>query len=270
MPPKAKAKSPAKPRGRSPARSAAKPRAKSPAKPRAKSPARRAKSPAPKKSPARRAKSPAPKKSPRRASTTDEHRALADDLAAIRAAYAKENGLPPPAKAFDFWTLLNVVAWIGWSCVLASAAYDAKLVLILELMCCAELLRMVVGDLKGNVRVGLILHATRLIVYHQVLPTHYTTQILQVWSVTELARYPYYVFKSPLTFALRSFVPLITFPLGVVAETLGLVARLRDDDASTAVKCLCALPLVTTLLAPIGYWSLLKKAVRAYDGLKED
>ena len=185
------------------------------------------------------------------------------DLAAIRAAYAKENGLPPPAKAFDFWTLLNVVAWIGWSCVLASAAYDAKLVLILELMCCAELLRMVVGVLKGNVRVGLILHATRLIVYHQVLPTHYTTQILQVWSVTELARYPYYVFKSPLTFALRSFVPLITFPLGVVAETLGLVARLRDDDASTAVKCLCALPLVTTLLAPIGYWSLLKKAVRA-------
>ena len=63
-----------------------------------------------------------------------------------------------------------MLAWIGWSAVLASAAYNEKLVLILELMCCAEVLRMIKGELKGNVKMGLVLHATRLIVYHQVLP----------------------------------------------------------------------------------------------------
>ena len=157
MPPKKPAaKSPAKPRAKSPARAAKKPAAKSPAKPAAKSPAKpRAKSPA-----KPRAKSPAPK--PRINNTADDHhaRAMADDLAAIRAAYAKEQGLPPP-KSYQIWTVLNVLAWIGWSAVLASAAYNEKLVLILELMCCAEVLRMIKGELKGNVKMGLVLHATR-------------------------------------------------------------------------------------------------------------
>ena len=39
--------------------------------------------------------------------------------------------------------------------------YNEKLVLILELMCCAEVLRMIKGELKGNVKMGLVLHATR-------------------------------------------------------------------------------------------------------------
>ena len=266
MPPKKPAaKSPAKPRAKSPARAAKKPAAKSPAKPAAKSPAKpRAKSPA-----KPRAKSPAPK--PRINNTADDHhaRAMADDLAAIRAAYAKEQGLPPP-KSYQIWTLLNVLAWIGWSAVLASAAYNEKLVLILELMCCAEVLRMIKGELKGNVKMGLVLHATRLIVYHQVLPFAYTRVILQAWSATELARYPYYVVPNAYTLAMRSFVPLVTFPLGVAAETMSLWGRLQAAD-SLLVKGVCALPLVNVVLAPIGYRSLLKKAVRAYDGLtKED
>ena len=274
MPPKKPAaKSPAKPRAKSPARAAKKPAAKSPAKPAAKSPAKpAAKSPAkPRaKSPAKpRAKSPAPKQ--RINTSHDDHhaRAMADDLAAIRAAYAKEQGLPPP-KSYQIWTILNVLAWIGWSAVLASAAYNEKLVLILELMCCAEVLRMIKGELKGNVKMGLVLHATRLIVYHQVLPFAYTRVILQAWSATELARYPYYVVPNAYTLAMRSFVPLITFPLGVAAETMGLWGRLQAAD-SIMVKAVCALPLVNVVLAPIGYRSLLKKAVRAWDGLtKED
>ena len=274
MPPKKPAaKSPAKPRAKSPARAAKKPAAKSPAKPAAKSPAKpAAKSPAkPRaKSPAKpRAKSPAPKQ--RINTSHDDHhaRAMADDLAAIRAAYAKEQGLPPP-KSYQIWTILNVLAWIGWSAVLASAAYNEKLVLVLELMCCAEVLRMIKGELKGNVKMGLVLHATRLIVYHQVLPFAYTRVILQAWSATELARYPYYVVPNAYTLAMRSFVPLITFPLGVAAETMGLWGRLQAAD-SLLVKAVCALPLVNVVLAPIGYRSLLKKAVRAWDGLtKED
>ena len=94
--------------------------------------------------------------------------------------------------------------------------------------------------------------------------------ILQAWSATELARYPYYVVPNAYTLAMRSFVPLITFPLGVAAETMGLWGRLQAAD-SLLVKVVCALPLVNVVLAPIGYRSLLKKAVRAYDGLtKED
>ena len=104
MPPKKPAaKSPAKPRAKSPARAAKKPAAKSPAKPAAKSPAKpAAKSPAkPRaKSPAKpRAKSPAPKQ--RINTSHDDHhaRAMADDLAAIRAAYAKEQGLPQKKRS---------------------------------------------------------------------------------------------------------------------------------------------------------------------------
>ena len=100
MPPKKPAaKSPAKPRAKSPARAAKKPAAKSLAKPAAKSPAKpAAKSPAkPRaKSPAKpRAKSPAPKQ--RINTSHDDHhaRAMADDLAAIRAAYAKEPAAKP-------------------------------------------------------------------------------------------------------------------------------------------------------------------------------
>ena len=59
-------------------------------------------------------------------------------------------------------------------------------------------------------------------------------------------------------------------PLGVAAETMGLWGRLQAAD-SLLVKAVCALPLVNVVLAPIGYRSLLKKAVRAWDGLtKED
>ena len=116
---------------KSPARAAKKPAAKSPRSPQPSRRRPRAKSPA-----KPRAKSPAPK--PRINNTADDHhaRAMADDLAAIRAAYAKEQGLPPP-KSYQIWTVLNVLAWIGWSAVLASAAYNEKLVLILELACCA-------------------------------------------------------------------------------------------------------------------------------------
>ena len=53
---------------------------------------------------------------------------------------------------------------------------------------------MLKGELKGNAQDGPgNLHATRLIVYHQVLPFAYTRVILQAWSATELARYPHYV-----------------------------------------------------------------------------
>ena len=191
---------------------------------------------------------------------------MADDLAAIRAAYAKEQGLPPP-KSYQIWTVLNVLAWIGWSAVLASAAYNEKLVLILELMCCAEVLRMIKGELKGNVKMGLVLHATRLIVYHQVLPFAYTRVILQAWSATELARYPYYVVPNAYTLAMRSFVPLVTFPLGVAAETMGLWGRLQARTrCSSKGRVLCRWSASCWRRStPV---ALLKKAVRArWDGL---
>eukprot|EP00629_Pelagomonadales_sp_RCC1024_P005756 CAMPEP_0119295412 /NCGR_PEP_ID=MMETSP1329-20130426/49713_1 /TAXON_ID=114041 /ORGANISM="Genus nov. species nov., Strain RCC1024" /LENGTH=93 /DNA_ID=CAMNT_0007296325 /DNA_START=109 /DNA_END=387 /DNA_ORIENTATION=+ len=84
-----------------------------------------------------------------------------------------------------FWTLCNVCAWCGWAYALhKTLAFDGPnwtaswlldfglpdVVLACELYACVEVLRMVAGSLRGNVQMGVVLHFTRLVVYHGVLP----------------------------------------------------------------------------------------------------
>ena len=96
------------------------------------------------------------------------------------------------------WLVLNLAAWCGWTFVLYLViAFDdgpvwtapalPEVVLACELYACVEVLRMVVGQLKGNVQMGLVLHFTRLVVYHGVLPAQpeVAKVILIAWTVAD-------------------------------------------------------------------------------------
>lgn len=70
---------------------------------------------------------------------------------------------------------------------------------------------------------GVPLHYTRLFVLLGVLPKLPTglyggEMILLAWSLTEVCRYPMYLFPSPFTTALRDKIPVLTFPLGAGFE----------------------------------------------------
>ena len=124
----------------------------------------------------------------------------------------------------------------GWNTV-------STLVVALELLCCVEVIRMLVGawphesvqrpvllftklallascsgSLRGNVILGVGLHYTRLFVCLQIfplLPDHGVTYtVLLAWAVTEVARYPFYISPSPFTAAVRYACPVVTFPVG--------------------------------------------------------
>eukprot|EP00657_Telonema_sp_P-1_P010087 TRINITY_DN4378_c0_g1_i1.p1 TRINITY_DN4378_c0_g1~~TRINITY_DN4378_c0_g1_i1.p1 ORF type:complete len:208 (+),score=35.15 TRINITY_DN4378_c0_g1_i1:148-771(+) len=101
-----------------------------------------------------------------------------------------------------------------------------SLVAILEFGCWLDVLRMLTGTLRGNVLLGVTLHAIRTFVLFNVLPDgppgdkgHSLCHVvLCAWAVTEVARYPYYIRPTPLTKALRFAVPVLTFPVGAGFE----------------------------------------------------
>jgi hypothetical protein len=100
----------------------------------------------------------------------------------------------------------------------------SQLVLLLELFCCIEVVRMLVGALRGNVVLGVALHYTRLLVCLAIFPLSpsawTTTAVLLAWSVTEVGRYPFYIWPSPATEQLRYALPVLTFPIGAGVEAL--------------------------------------------------
>ncbi len=97
------------------------------------------------------------------------------------------------------WTSLNVVAWAGWALVLGQLTFlDAgkgawsKLssqVIFLEALCCLEVGRMLVGDLRGNVGLGVALHYTRMFVcifvFEHASDISCRT-VLFAWALTEV------------------------------------------------------------------------------------
>ena len=69
----------------------------------------------------------------------------------------------------------------------------------LELLCCVEVGRMLIGDLRGNVVMGVILHSTRMFMVVVILPEVrdlVCRSVLLAWAVTEVGRYPCYICKS--------------------------------------------------------------------------
>ena len=78
---------------------------------------------------------------------------------------------------------------------------------------------MLLGSLRGNVLLGIGLHYTRLFVCLAVFPrlpaddaTIYA--VLLAWSLTEVARYPFYIAPSPATSALRGGYAFDSCPRG--------------------------------------------------------
>ena len=98
---------------------------------------------------------------------------------------------------------LNVVALAGWGGVLylvattppeSLLATTSTLVLGMEVICAIEVLRMAIGDLPGNLVLGVVLHAIRFLVLLEVLPrtsvenVWLVAAVLGSWAVTEVSR----------------------------------------------------------------------------------
>ena len=128
--------------------------------------------------------------------------------------------------------LLNPIALAGWSYVAYLVATTApphsaalQPALALELICCVEVLRMVLSDLPGNLVLGAVLHSIRILALTVILPrtdpsnAWLATAVLGAWAATEVSRYPMYVVKGvSAARLLRMVVPMATFPLGCGAE----------------------------------------------------
>ena len=213
----------------------------------------------------------------------------------------------PLAPLAPLFYLLNWVAFVGWSYVLfflifwyteddANSDNDGAAllsatrtpVLLLEGICVVEVLRIFLKDLPGNLILGVILHAIRFTAILEVLPRAVAiTQQLQPssssswtapaillsWAVTEVTRYPMYLFpSSTLCRSIRMVVPLVTFPIGACAEFCGayqvFFASTTTDDMGQLVVpvwlkiLLVVMMLVNGILGPyLAYPALLKKGL---------
>ena len=224
-----------------------------------------------------------------------------------------------------FFTILNAVALSGWSIVLliiilttttstnnCSNGHDDDLVVdsdnykvcassgqripiidllyILELICIIEVCRIAVGQLKGNLLLGLVLHAIRMTCLMYVLPDGIlllpcdvtTMTVLYAWSITEVTRYPMYLNPtSDIVRRVRLVVPLGTFPVGCMAEAYGSYRTLLKDwkhreevsEITNLIKIgmLGMVVLINGLLGPtMAYPALIKKGVPALMGTREE
>ena len=201
----------------------------------------------------------------------------------MRSNNRRSSPLDPMSPLF---TALNYAAFSGWCYVLylvsslvlpyfSSIPFDliAKVqtpVLILEGICIIEVLRIALGDLPGNLVLGAVLHAIRLVVTTQVLPHdalegHWTSPaVLLSWAVTEVSRYPMYMFPdSGVCRSIRMVVPLLTFPVGAFSEAYGAFIVFGQQDTEVLLKILLAgMLFVNGVLGPtMAYPALLKKGL---------
>jgi len=107
--------------------------------------------------------------------------------------------------------------------------------------------------------------------------------VLYSWSLTEVGRYPMYLFpNSAMARKVRLVLPLFTFPAGAAAEALGAyrvmnkMIRIGDSIYSRpifywiAVSLLGMVVLINVLLGPtMAYPALLKKGLPALMGRAE-
>lgn len=215
---------------------------------------------------------------------------------------------------------LNVVALLGWTNVLyalirrdysfSGMVELLDLVMMLEALCFVEVVRIAVGDIKGNLYLGATLHLIRFTNIIYVLPeasccngnkennnmrhsdqenaSWYISSssvdklalvILYSWAVTEICRYPMYLFSTNERSAIievarfvRVTTPLVTFPIGAFAEGFAAYLTLRGlestniavNDLATTIKwtALLIVVLINFLLGPtLAYPALMKKGL---------
>lgn len=139
-------------------------------------------------------------------------------------------------------------------------------VFVLEGICVLEVLRIVVGDLPGNLVLGVVLHLIRFTALTQVFPhNHWTVPVVLItWCLTEITRYPMYIFpSSTLCRSIRMVVPLVTFPIGCATEAYGAYCVLFEAHTVLWVKAALVIMLfVNGVLGPtMAYPALLKKGL---------
>ena len=164
------------------------------------------------------------------------------------------------------------------------------LLFILELICIIEVCRIAFGQLKGNLLLGSVLHAIRLTCLMYVLPDGIlllpcdvtTMMVLYAWSITEVTRYPMYLYPtSDIVRRVRLVVPLVTFPVGCMAEAYGSYRTLLKEwkhraevgEITNLIKIgmLGMVILINGLLGPtMAYPALIKKGVPALMGTREE
>jgi hypothetical protein len=174
--------------------------------------------------------------------------------------------------------VLNWIALLGWSTVLVKIVTNNgtideeidNLVFSLECICLVEVVRIILGDLPGNLVLGVVLHGIRLATIFQVLPRlvgDWTqTAVLASWAITEVTRYPMYMFpQSSIIRSIRMVVPLATFPIGAFSEAFAAfkVFKADDDEAPWWLSLvLVAVLFINVALGPtMAYPALLKKGL---------
>ena len=194
-----------------------------------------------------------------------------------------------PSRLAPIFTVLNAVAFAGWLFILYKTitlvlptfpsilvppdlvAQVQPQVILLQGICVVEVIRIAVGDLPGNLVLGAVLHAIRITAITQVMPnqlllSHWTAPtILVSWAVTEVSRYPMYIFPgSNLCRSVRMVIPLFTFPIGCIAELTGAYLVLTQGNVHTLWLrvALVAMLFVNGVLGPtMAYPALLKKGL---------
>jgi hypothetical protein len=194
--------------------------------------------------------------------------------------------LAPLAPLFQ---VLNWVAFFGWSGVLLKLFMPetspdlVTLVKGLECICLVEVVRIMLGDLKGNLVLGLFLHGIRVASILQVLPRlpeHHWTQwyVLFAWAVSEVTRYPMYIFpSSSMIRSVRMVVPLFTFPIGCYSEAYAAYLVLLQEKEEGAGKhpwwlsvILGAILFINGVLGPTQAMPALVKKGRPGLGLQQN
>jgi len=177
----------------------------------------------------------------------------------------------------NIFAILNWIAFFGWLFVSyrllflfqsRDIASLFKPVKILEGICILEVVRIFLGDLKGNVVLGTVLHAIRLITILETmvrLPNHWTGPfILGSWAITEVCRYPMYMYPTnDYCRSIRMVVPLLTFPIGAFSEAYGAYVVFVAPETPIALKvALSGVLFVNGALGPtMAYPALLKKGL---------
>jgi hypothetical protein len=160
------------------------------------------------------------------------------------------------------FTALNYVALLGWAVVavwtsmiyhdpVRPSAELRQLTLICEVISAIDIVRIALGQLRGDLVLGLDVHYTRFMMLfftlsHEAVSHTVAKLILFAWSITEVARYPMVLF--PRVAALRTVrysVPLITFPLGAGTEAFAAyIVLFATPHAAHHALLKCALGLI--------------------------
>ena len=131
-------------------------------------------------------------------------------------------------------------------------------------------IRILLGQIPGNVLFGVLLHTIRLITFLLVLPyipldqTWLISSILGTYAITEISRYPMYIFKGKISRLIRMCVPMITFPIGCASEAYGsyIILTTRENLSIFGKLPLLFVLFINGVLGPyMAFPHVLKKYV---------